>query len=188
MYKDEKNNYEYESNDKCEGDDENRCCISKDLGDCGNALLSKTFNLFVNKDCEKDTCDDYIEEELPPPDLYCENGIKDTKSQVCCHSSCGICGGSGCSNRGFGAEYCCSSNIKEVHNTCDNVGAPCYNYAEKDSFVNNDKTHSTLEWWEILLIIVGTIIGIILIILAIIKLTKSVIEQEEENKEDIENQ
>ena len=170
-YKDVKNNYEYKSNDRCDGNDANRCCISKDLSDCGNAVQSKSYDLFLYKNCDFDTCDEYVEEELPASDIFCENGIKDEKSQVCCHSSCvdengnGVCGGSGCSNRGFGAEYCCSGNIKKIQDTCDTIGAPCYNYADKP-YVNNDKQDDDkLEWWEILLIIIGSLVFIILIII-----------------------
>eukprot|EP00903_Cladosiphon_okamuranus_P011266 g10624.t1 len=51
-------------------------------------------------------------------------------SDVCCPSSCGACGGSGCSKRDggdfSGSQACCGSGVRRLGRVCSpSVGAPC---------------------------------------------------------------
>ena len=48
------------------------------------------------------------------------------KDIVCCSTSCGTCGGSGCSRRPGGASSCCGSGVKNSDKYCDETNeAPC---------------------------------------------------------------
>jgi len=61
--------------------------------------------------------------EPPTSDPTCENGI--LRQNYCCHSECGSCGGTGCSQRPGGASSCCSRVILEAGKYCDENVAPC---------------------------------------------------------------
>ena len=63
-------------------------------------------------------------------DPFCDNGIRDQAG--CCSLSCGICGGSGCSQRPGGVEACCSGRITASGNSCDNNTAPCVITSSRD--------------------------------------------------------
>ncbi|MGM0557802.1 MAG: hypothetical protein ACQEVA_15565 [Myxococcota bacterium] len=56
-------------------------------------------------------------------DSACSNGIEN--GLVCCASSCGTCGGSGCGGRPGGAESCCTSAVMESARSCPTHEAPC---------------------------------------------------------------
>jgi hypothetical protein len=58
-----------------------------------------------------------------PSDPTCVNGI--IKNNICCASSCGQCGGSGCSSLTGGASKCCTSTIANSGISCNNAIAPC---------------------------------------------------------------
>jgi len=47
---------------------------------------------------------------------YCSSGV--LSGSVCCASSCGTCGGSGCSKRNGGASKCCTGTITDAGRTC----------------------------------------------------------------------
>ncbi len=107
----------------------------------GKKMYLDKFRLFSNvnqdfqdvayyKDCDPEI-DDYCScsEIITPsptsyePDPTCEFGI--LSGDICCLSSCGTCGGSGCGNREGGGSGCCSGTIASDNNSCDNQGAPC---------------------------------------------------------------
>eukprot|EP00903_Cladosiphon_okamuranus_P019705 g18107.t1 len=65
-------------------------------------------------------------------DETCEGGIPGIQvSDVCCPTSCGTCGGSGCASRTgdgtfSGQEACCGGGVRGLGRICsDTVGAPC---------------------------------------------------------------
>ncbi|MEL7367944.1 MAG: hypothetical protein AAFN74_03455 [Myxococcota bacterium] len=58
-----------------------------------------------------------------PTDPTCQNGIR--SGDVCCASSCGTCGGTGCSGRPGGADACCTGAIRDSEVSCSEAGAPC---------------------------------------------------------------
>lgn len=60
-----------------------------------------------------------VTQETPPDDM----GI--CRGSVCCASSCGQCGGSGCKSRPGGGPNCCTSRIKKDGKLCSEGGAPC---------------------------------------------------------------
>ena len=66
-----------------------------------------------------------LESKTPPGDFTCEEGIASANRDVCCASSCGSCGGSGCSSRPGGASACCTGGVKESARSCEVYGAPC---------------------------------------------------------------
>jgi hypothetical protein len=53
----------------------------------------------------------------------CTDGI--AGDGVCCASSCGECGGVGCSGRPGGAEACCANTIRAAGVMCSGANAPC---------------------------------------------------------------
>ncbi|CAM9836675.1 unnamed protein product, partial [Ectocarpus fasciculatus] len=57
----------------------------------------------------------------------CDGGITGIQvSDVCCSSSCGSCGGSGCTSREGGAEACCGGGVRASERYCSVTGeAPC---------------------------------------------------------------
>ncbi|CAN0170098.1 unnamed protein product, partial [Ectocarpus sp. 13 AM-2016] len=57
----------------------------------------------------------------------CEGGIVGVQaSNVCCASSCGSCGGVGCSTRDGGEDNCCGAQIRIADRDCSVTGeAPC---------------------------------------------------------------
>ncbi|CAM9918553.1 unnamed protein product, partial [Ectocarpus fasciculatus] len=57
----------------------------------------------------------------------CDGGIVGIQaSDVCCSSSCGSCGGSGCTSRDGGAEACCGGGVRASGRYCSVTGeAPC---------------------------------------------------------------
>lgn len=54
-----------------------------------------------------------------PLKLPCSDGI--ISENVCCASSCGTCGGSGCDKRPGGSSECCSGTIKSAGRVCQNA-------------------------------------------------------------------
>jgi hypothetical protein len=65
-------------------------------------------------------------------DPNCDSGI--VNGNVCCASSCGSCGGSGCGSRPGGAESCCVGTITDAGNSCNNNLPPCLIGAAEPSF------------------------------------------------------
>ena len=61
--------------------------------------------------------------EPEDPDPTCSLGI--INGDICCLSSCGSCGGSGCSNRDGGSAGCCTSTIRNNNESCDENAVPC---------------------------------------------------------------
>ena len=108
----------------------------------GQDLFLDKFRLFSNVnqdfsytenyvDCNPDT-DDYCECDITPsptpssvssPDPTCANGI--LSGDICCHSDCGSCGGSGCGARPGGGSNCCGGPIVESGISCNDESAPC---------------------------------------------------------------
>ncbi len=67
------------------------------------------------------------------------------KDMICCPTSCGECGGSGCSSRPGGAESCCESGMKDSDRYCDEIGeAPCIIGSRP---VGKDDGHDGLITW-----------------------------------------
>ncbi|CAM9827775.1 unnamed protein product, partial [Ectocarpus fasciculatus] len=53
----------------------------------------------------------------------CDGGIVGIQvSDVCCSSSCGSCGGSGCTSREGGAEACCGGGVRASGRYCSVTG------------------------------------------------------------------
>lgn len=48
-----------------------------------------------------------------------------SSGSVCCKSSCGTCGGIGCSKRSGGASNCCTKDIKASGRKCSSKSPPC---------------------------------------------------------------
>ena len=61
--------------------------------------------------------------ETSEPDPFCNNGI--LNGNICCTTSCGSCGGSGCGSRDGGPSNCCGSQITKAGNSCSDQSAPC---------------------------------------------------------------
>jgi len=55
----------------------------------------------------------------------CADGIGNGSHSVCCASSCGTCGGSGCGSRPGGAAACCVGHIEDANQPCTGTNAPC---------------------------------------------------------------
>jgi len=88
----------------------------------GDIFLDK-FRIF--SDTNQDFTDilEYKLPETETPDLFCLNGI--LKNNICCLSSCGQCGGTGCGTREGGSGGCCGNSILNSGRTCDVNSAPC---------------------------------------------------------------
>ncbi len=58
-------------------------------------------------------------------DQVCENGQK--YNDLCCHSSCTVCGGMNCANSEYGPEFCCESELRQSNTPCSetNDNPPC---------------------------------------------------------------
>jgi len=56
------------------------------------------------------------------PDPVCAYGILSTDTGACCASSCGTCGGDGCSGRVAEAEGCCIGHILSANISCSTWG------------------------------------------------------------------
>ncbi|CBJ33613.1 expressed unknown protein [Ectocarpus siliculosus] len=65
----------------------------------------------------------------PPTDEVpmCDGGIVGIQqSDICCSSSCGSCGGTGCTSRDGGSEACCGGGVRASGRFCSVTGeAPC---------------------------------------------------------------
>jgi hypothetical protein len=57
------------------------------------------------------------------PDPTCERGLE--KDGVCCASSCGTCGGSGCGRRDGASDSCCIGVNQASNRSCLEYGPPC---------------------------------------------------------------
>lgn len=120
---------------------------------CGNTYsgsISTGYEVYYNdgKYAEIESCDGSTPEPTPTPteaptvpgqtpaptesptpaptlasDPDCSNGI--INGDVCCMSSCGTCGGSGCSSRDGGGDGCCTSKIRSAGDSCEDGPAPC---------------------------------------------------------------
>lgn len=55
-------------------------------------------------------------------DPSCQRGVR--KGIYCCPSSCGKCGGIGCSKRP-GGKLCCTKSVRKENRSCADTGAPC---------------------------------------------------------------
>ena len=112
------------------------CCLSS-CGECGGSGCSlreggasgccggviETSERYCN---ETSAPCKIVEEIIEQPDPTCENGIM--KNNICCLSSCGECGGSGCSLREGGASGCCGSVIQVSERYCNETTSPCILY------------------------------------------------------------
>lgn len=56
-------------------------------------------------------------------DPVCHYGL--TYDRICCHKSCGVCGGYGCGGRPGGRKNCCIFNIATSRRKCSGRVAPC---------------------------------------------------------------
>jgi len=50
---------------------------------------------------------------------WCSQGVKNPRNDVCCNSSCGTCGGPGCSQRSGGVSQCCVRTIRDENRFCE---------------------------------------------------------------------
>ncbi len=68
-------------------------------------------------------------------------GIESSNGVACCLTSCGACGGSGCSALEGGGDGCCTSDIIENNDLCSVTGvAPCLIVPQPDSPDGGDGT------------------------------------------------
>ena len=71
-------------------------------------------------------------------DPECEWGINSgpegQPTDVCCSSSCGTCGGTGCSSRPGGGDNCCVNSILDSGMYCSDHVAPCIIDASLNNF------------------------------------------------------
>jgi len=68
-------------------------------------------------------------------------GIESSNGVACCLTSCGACGGSGCSGRDGGGDGCCTADIIENNELCSVTGeAPCLIVPQPDSPDGGDGT------------------------------------------------
>eukprot|EP00903_Cladosiphon_okamuranus_P010323 g9767.t1 len=125
----------YEASDVCCPLDCGRCggsgcsdlgegCCTSDVKDSGD-LCSVTKKAPCNIDDDDGTVDDESDE-------VCTAGVPGIlEKEYCCPTSCGSCGGTGCSGRDGGDSYsgseaCCLSGVKSLGRTCSaDVAAPC---------------------------------------------------------------
>jgi hypothetical protein len=56
-------------------------------------------------------------------DPTCANGIR--RNNICCSSSCGQCGGTGCASFPGGSKSCCTTAITNSGVSCNTASAPC---------------------------------------------------------------
>lgn len=106
-------------------------CCAASCGSCGGSGCSKREG-GAEACCSSTIMDSGRScDQFPPPcvivgdgDPTCATGIR--KDSACCASSCGKCGGIGCSSRSGGADACCTSNIiADSEKTCDKYPPPC---------------------------------------------------------------
>lgn len=88
----------------------------------GSLLCCMTTIRFAGVSCNDGVAPCVIN-QVEDADPSCKNGIR--KNNVCCHSDCGTCGGSGCSRKTGGSSNCCTSTILSDNNLCEDQGAPC---------------------------------------------------------------
>ena len=60
---------------------------------------------------------------IPTPDPDCDTGIR--SGDICCASSCGSCGGSGCGGLPGGGDNCCKGGISSSGRSCLDHPPPC---------------------------------------------------------------
>lgn len=117
------------------------CCASE-CGVCGGAVgggCEQRFNVPGGTMTDTRCCTDPIRNanrpcsDFPPPcslplvgtgDPQCTTGIR-RGDVACCASSCGTCGGRGCSRRPGGASNCCVSGVTASGRSCNETTAPC---------------------------------------------------------------
>ena len=83
------------------------------------------------KNCDPSVDDFCTCDAAPPPsptpssdpDPTCSLGL--IKANICCPTTCGTCGGSGCGARPGGGSDCCGGQIVASGVSCDDGGAPC---------------------------------------------------------------
>ena len=111
-------------------------CCSLSCGTCGGTGCSTRTGgasscctgdiLTANKSCSISSppC---VVTAYQQSDPTCLTGIKTVQSgkTVCCLSSCGTCGGTGCSTRTGGASGCCAGDILVANKTCTLNRPPC---------------------------------------------------------------
>eukprot|EP00752_Nemacystus_decipiens_P010084 g8986.t1 len=83
--------------------------------------------------------------ETEPETETCTAGVPGILAdEVCCPSSCGSCGGTGCSGRDggssfTGSEACCKGGVRELGRVCSSsVGAPCVVEGDGDDDGSDD--------------------------------------------------
>eukprot|EP00752_Nemacystus_decipiens_P011654 g10344.t1 len=111
-----------------------------DSSDTGDSIDSTTDSTTDSSDSD-DSSDD-------EPEEMCTDGVPGLlDNTACCPTSCGECGGDGCSERDGGDEFsgrlaCCRGAVLSLGRVCsDTVGAPC-EVSEEDS---TDPVNSTTD-------------------------------------------
>jgi hypothetical protein len=105
---------------------------------CGDSLAA------ANKTCGKPGCifrTNPREAEARASACEAVGGILDPDGLACCPSSCGACGGEGCSNHPGGADACCGDNVQAANKLCGHP--PCLMVAFSDGTQNFSG-----EWWQ----------------------------------------
>jgi peptidoglycan/xylan/chitin deacetylase (PgdA/CDA1 family) len=110
----------------------NICCMAS-CGTCGGSHCGSLSGgaegcCITNIQTANNSCDSYpapcvISDTPLQNDPNCIHGIK--AGNICCASSCGICGGNGCSLRVGGANGCCSGSILLANLSCNTYTSPC---------------------------------------------------------------
>lgn len=80
-----------------------------------------------NEDRPEDTLVPVENEDVPQaqPSTDAQEDIGICTRSVCCLTSCGRCGGRGCSRRPGGGKNCCTGTIANANKLCSQGGPPC---------------------------------------------------------------
>ncbi|CAM9985894.1 unnamed protein product [Ectocarpus sp. 6 AP-2014] len=125
---------------RCTGDAgilQGDACCETSCGVCGGTGCSDrgngqdsccTKNIAANGDrcSETGAAPCIVDAPEPETSFSCSSDAGILQGDICCEASCGTCGGTGCSDRGYGQDSCCTKNIAANGDKCSETGAaPC---------------------------------------------------------------
>lgn len=89
------------------------CPSESEKHDANNNIIAVTNNIEVTTPTPKPT-----PKPTPSSEGWCKAGLFDVGQTVCCQSSCGKCGGDGCTSRPGGGDHCCAGGILRRGKVC----------------------------------------------------------------------
>ena len=108
------------------------CALEATTGETDDIIIKNPYPNYIvynQKEFTKGVCHmKMFNQTLIETDPTCQRGIKITganHSIVCCPSTCGTCGGTGCHLRSGGSANCCSNSILNSGVYCKTSVAPC---------------------------------------------------------------